>query len=68
LCAPNAVSPEPSRDLRRLRIPYGPSTPEIFFATVSHGRPDKGMPEWSQLGRASLERVWAFLDSVQSEP
>jgi ABC-type amino acid transport substrate-binding protein len=66
--APNAVSPEPSRDLRRLRIRYGSSTTEIFFAAVTRGRPDKGMPEWSHLGRASLERVWVFLDSVQSEP
>jgi hypothetical protein len=62
------VSPEPSRDLRRLRIRYGSSTTEIFFAAVTRGRPDKGMPEWSHLGRASLERVWVFLDSVQSEP
>jgi polar amino acid transport system substrate-binding protein len=66
--APNAMSPEPSRDLRRLRLRYGASTAEVFFAIVTRGRPDKGMPPWTHLDRATLERVWAFLDSVQTEP
>jgi polar amino acid transport system substrate-binding protein len=63
--ASNAMSPEPSRDLRRLRLRYGASSAEVFFATVTRGRPDKGMPPWNHLDAASLQRVWAFLDSVQ---
>ena len=63
--APNAMSPEPSRDLRRLRSRYGASSAEVFFITVTRGRPDKGMPPWNNLDAASLQRVWAFLDSVQ---
>jgi ABC-type amino acid transport substrate-binding protein len=66
--APNAMSPEPSRDLRRLRLRYGASSAEVFFTTVTRGRPDKGMPPWNNLDAASLQRVWAFLDSVQTEP
>ena len=65
--APNAMSPEPSRDLRRLRLRYGASSAEVFFTTVTRGRPDKGMPPWNNIDAASLQRVWAFLDSVQAE-
>lgn len=66
--APNAMSPEPSRDLRRLRLRYGAATQEVFFATVTRGRPDKGMPPWNNLDPATLQRVWTFLDSVQTPP
>jgi ABC-type amino acid transport substrate-binding protein len=66
--APNAMSPEPSRDLRRLRLRYGASTQDVFYTTVTHGRPDKGMPAWSNLDAAVLERVWTFLQSVQTPP
>jgi polar amino acid transport system substrate-binding protein len=66
--APNAMSPEPSRDLRRLRLRYGAASQEVFFATVTRGRPDKGMPPWNNLDAATLQRVWTFLDSVQTPP
>jgi len=66
--APNAMSPEPSRDLRRLRLRYGDATQEIFYATVTRGRPDKGMPPWNNLDTATLQRMWTFLDSVQTRP
>ena len=66
--APNAMSPEPSRDLRRLRMRYGASTADVFFTTVTRGRPDKGMPPWSNLDSTALQRMWTFLDSVQTEP
>jgi mono/diheme cytochrome c family protein len=64
--APNALSPEPTRDLRRLRRRYGDEWPQQFYATVRDGRPDKGMPRWSDtLDAARLDAVHAFLDSVQ---
>jgi ABC-type amino acid transport substrate-binding protein len=66
--APNAMSPEPSRDLRRLRLRYGAATPEVFYTTVTRGRPDKGMPPWNNLDAATIERMWTFLDSVQTPP
>ena len=66
--APNAMSPEPSRDLRRLRLRYGAATPDVFYTTVTRGRPDKGMPAWTNLDTTILQRVWSFLDSVQAQP
>jgi polar amino acid transport system substrate-binding protein len=66
--APNAMSPEPSRDLRRLRLRYAATAADVFYTAVTRGRPDKGMPPWNNLDPASLRRVWAFLDSVQTEP
>jgi polar amino acid transport system substrate-binding protein len=66
--APNAMSPEASRDLRRLRLRYGAATEEVFYATVTRGRPDKGMPPWNNLDAATIQRMWTFLDSVQTPP
>jgi mono/diheme cytochrome c family protein len=63
------MSPEPTRDLRRLRRRYGDAMAERFYATVTQGRPDKGMPRWGDtLERARIEAVWAFLQSVQLPP
>jgi polar amino acid transport system substrate-binding protein len=67
--APNAMSPEPSRDLRRLRRRYGDAMAERFYATVTQGRPDKGMPRWGEtLERNRIDAVWAFLQTVQLPP
>jgi len=41
----------------------------LFYSTVTHGRPDKGMPTWT--GRLDDETLWTiftFLQSVQAEP
>ena len=64
--APNAMSPEPSRDLRRLRLRYGAVAAEVFYTTVTRGRPDKGMPTWSNLDTGAVQRLWMFVDSVQT--
>jgi ABC-type amino acid transport substrate-binding protein len=64
--APNAMSPEPSRDLRRLRLRYGAVAAEVFYTTVTRGRPDKGMPTWSQLDSGAVQRLWMFVESVQT--
>jgi ABC-type amino acid transport substrate-binding protein len=67
--APNAMSPELSRDLRRLRIRYGTAYEQVFYTTVMRGRPDRGMPSAAELLDAGkIERVWAFVRSVQAEP
>jgi polar amino acid transport system substrate-binding protein len=65
--APNALSPEPSRDLRRLRLRYGAAASEVFYTAVTRGRPDKGMPPWNNLDPATVQRLWTFLDSVQMD-
>jgi mono/diheme cytochrome c family protein len=67
--APNAVSPDPPKDLRRLKLRYGEKMGEVFHHTVTHGRPDKGMPNWQGvLDDATLSTILVFLQSVQTEP
>jgi mono/diheme cytochrome c family protein len=66
---PNAFSPDPPRDLRRLKSRYGENMANLFHFTVQQGRPDKGMPSW--MGRLDDETLWTiftFLQSVQAEP
>ena len=66
---PNAVSPDPPRDLRRLKRRYGENMANVFHSTVTHGQPDKGMPNWT--GRLDDETIWSiftFLQTVQAEP
>ncbi len=67
--APNAVSPDPPRDLRRLKRRYGDNMANVFHFTVTHGRPDKGMPNWTgQLDDETLWTIFTFLQTVQAEP
>ena len=65
--APNAMSPEPSRDLRRLRSRYGDKMRDITYATVKEGRPTKGMPTWGDVLNAdAIGKILTFLESVQN--
>jgi len=65
--APNAISPEQSRDLRRLRLRYGDRMPEVAFKTVAEGRPSKGMPTWGDsLSPQAIREIVTFLESVQN--
>src|SRR5262245_2521507 len=67
--SPNAHSPEPTRDLRRLRIRYGERMTAVFYETVTQGRSTKGMPPWKEiLKQEDIARVLSFLESVQSSP
>lgn len=67
--APNAISPDPPRDLRRLRLRYAERMAEVFYFTVTHGRPDKGMPNWKGiLPDETLWTIFTFLQSVQAPP
>jgi polar amino acid transport system substrate-binding protein len=67
--APNAVSPEPTRDLRRLTLRYGSRMREAAYATIMVGRVDKGMPAWKDLlGEEGIQNVLGFLESVQRQP
>jgi polar amino acid transport system substrate-binding protein len=67
--SPNAHSPEPTRDLRRLRIRYGDRMPKVFYETITEGRSAKGMPPWKEILKPDdMSRVLKFLESVQSSP
>jgi polar amino acid transport system substrate-binding protein len=67
--SPNAHSPEPTRDLRRLRIRYGERMTAVFYEAVTEGRNAKGMPAWKEiLKQEDIARVLSFLQSVQSSP
>ena len=67
--APNAMSPEPTRDLRRLTLRYGSRMRETAYATIMGGRVDKGMPAWKDmLGEEGIQHVLGFLESVQRAP
>jgi len=67
--APNALSPDPPKDLRRLKMRYGETMADVFHFTVTHGRPDKGMPNWQGLlDEQTLWMIFTFLQSVQSQP
>jgi mono/diheme cytochrome c family protein/ABC-type amino acid transport substrate-binding protein len=66
---PNAQSPEPSRDLRRLKRRYGDQQIAVYYTTVTAGRPTKGMPPWGQaLSEDEVWQMWTFLESIQAEP
>lgn len=67
--APNAMSPESSRDLRRLKLRYGVKMTETAYAAITGGRPDKGMPAWKELlDDDAVRNIVTFLESVQREP
>jgi|SRR6516165_4822671 mono/diheme cytochrome c family protein len=66
---PNALSPDPPRDLRRLKRRYDENMANRFYFTVTHGRPDKGMPTWAGLlDDETLWTIFTFLQTVQAEP
>jgi len=65
--APNAQSPEPSRDLRRLRVRYGDRMRDVTYTAVKEGRPTKGMPTWGNvLSADAIGQIVIFLESVQN--
>jgi polar amino acid transport system substrate-binding protein len=67
--APNAMSAEPTRDLRRLTLRYGTKMREMAYATITVGRVEKGMPAWKDLlGEEAIQNVLGFLESVQRQP
>ena len=64
---PDAVQSERRINLRLMRHRYGDRMDEVFFSTVTHGRPAKGMPNWSGVFTADdFKKILAFLKSVQT--
>ncbi|HEY0183225.1 MAG TPA: transporter substrate-binding domain-containing protein, partial [Rhodopila sp.] len=63
---PDAVQGEQRRNLRLLRERYGDEMPQMFLNTVTHGRPSKGMPNWSGIiSDEEFHKILAYLASVQ---
>jgi polar amino acid transport system substrate-binding protein len=63
---PNAVQGEQRRNLRLLRQRYGDGMPRTFIQTVTHGRVNKGMPNWNGIiSMDEFQKILAFLASVQ---
>lgn len=67
--SPNAQSPDPVRDLRLLDHRYGDHVNDVFWTTVTQGRPAKGMPVWGPiLSEDTIWKIKTFLESVQRGP
>ena len=63
---PNAEQAVTRINLRLLKRRYGEKMDDIFIYTVTHGRPSKGMPNWSGiLTDDDFVKIRAFLHSVQ---
>jgi len=58
---PDAIQAERRINLRLLKRRYGDEMDEKFRYTVTHGRPDKGMPNWKDvLTDEQFENILAF--------
>src|SRR5258708_3768368 len=67
--SPNAHSPQPAPDPRRLRIRYGERMTAAVYETGSEGPTCQGMPPGKEmLKQEDISRVLSFLQSVQSPP
>jgi polar amino acid transport system substrate-binding protein len=63
---PDAVEGIEERNLRHLALRYGNKMDEVFMYTVTHGRPNQGMPNWSGiLTQVQFRDILAYLHSIQ---
>lgn len=63
---PDAVEGVEQRNLRHLALRYGNKMDQVFMYTVTHGRPSKGMPNWSGiLTKSQFREILAYLHSIQ---
>jgi mono/diheme cytochrome c family protein len=64
---PDAVQSVRKIDLRLLHHRYGDDMEETYHTTVTHGRPSKGMPNWSGVfSEDDFKKIFAFLKTVQT--
>lgn len=65
---PDAVVADRKLNLRRLKLKYADQMTEVFFTTVTDGRPAKGMPPWKDVfKRQDLDNILAYLNTVQDK-
>jgi len=64
---PDAIQSERRINLRLLQHRYAEKMDEVFHYTVTHGRPDKGMPNWSGVfTEDDFANILAYLHTVQT--
>lgn len=65
---PNAAVEDRKINLRRLQLKYGEQMDEVYFATVTNGRPTKGMPAWKDVfQQQDFVNVLAYLKTLQEK-
>jgi ABC-type amino acid transport substrate-binding protein/cytochrome c5 len=65
---PDAVQSVRKIDLRLLHHRYGDNTATVFHDTVTHGRPAKGMPNWSAVfSEEDFKKIYAYLSTIQTD-
>jgi ABC-type amino acid transport substrate-binding protein/mono/diheme cytochrome c family protein len=65
---PDAVQSVRKIDLRLLHHRYGDTMQTVFHETVTHGRPSKGMPNWSAVfSEDDFKKIYAYLSTIQTD-
>jgi mono/diheme cytochrome c family protein len=64
--SPNAQNLEPRTDLRRLDMRYKGQVSDVFYTTVTQGRPTRGMPPWGEV--LDEETIWEDQDVPRVRP
>jgi polar amino acid transport system substrate-binding protein len=65
---PNAVVSDRKINLRLLQRKYGAEMEQVFFKTVTEGRPSKGMPTWKDVFKhEDFVNILAYLNTVQEK-
>lgn len=65
---PDAIVADRKLNLRRLKIKHGDQMAEVFFTTVTNGRPEKGMPAWKDVFKQrDFVNILAYLNTVQDK-
>ena len=65
---PDAVVADRKINLRALQRKYGDQMSEVFFTTVTNGRPSKGMPSWKDVFKhQDFVDIFAFLNTLQDK-
>jgi ABC-type amino acid transport substrate-binding protein/mono/diheme cytochrome c family protein len=65
---PDAKQSVKKIDLRLLHHRYGDESESVYHETVTHGRPSKGMPNWSGVfTEDDFKKIYAYLSTIQSD-
>ena len=65
---PDAIVEDRKINLRRLEHKYGDDLDEVFFTTVTDGRPAKGMPAWKGVFKQEdFVNILAYLKTLQDK-
>lgn len=65
---PDGVVADRKINLRRLHEKYGDEMEKVYYATVTDGRPAKGMPAWKEVYKAQdFDNILAYLKTLQGK-